>query len=192
VEAGPGPRMGLPEVGAAGDWGLRSGTGVQRLGLAPAHELMDSERNFIGMRCAPRNDAFEFDSVVSDRADFHQLGFDSLRASHRKTSMAPGARGGKDPARFLLFRLIRRLVCVLWRQIIFTPFVRTQRPGIRRRSVLHGVHYRCLVELPLFDQFADALIFDVLFSRESLKVAGLAGRSESGFGRWLLAHWSSR
>jgi hypothetical protein len=56
--------------------------------VLPAHELMQSEGDFVGMRCAPGNNALELDGIVSDGADFHQLGFDDLRVSHRNFSMA--------------------------------------------------------------------------------------------------------
>ena len=57
---------------------------------APAHELMQGEGDFVGMACAPGNDALELDGIVGDGADFHQLGFDDLRVSHRNSSMALG------------------------------------------------------------------------------------------------------
>jgi hypothetical protein len=54
----------------------------------PAHELMQGEGNFIGMRCAPDKNALELDGIVGDGADFHQLSFNDLRVSHRNSSMA--------------------------------------------------------------------------------------------------------
>ena len=54
----------------------------------PADELMQGERDFVGMRCAPRNNALEPEGIVGDAADFHQLGFDDLRVSHRNFRMA--------------------------------------------------------------------------------------------------------
>src|SRR3989442_6831502 len=54
----------------------------------PTHELMQGERDFVGMRCAPGNNALELDGIVRNGADFHQLGFDDLRVSHRNSSMA--------------------------------------------------------------------------------------------------------
>ena len=56
--------------------------------LTPAHEVMQGERNFVGMGRAPGNNALEFDGIVCDGADFHQLGFNDLRVSHRNPSMA--------------------------------------------------------------------------------------------------------
>ena len=56
--------------------------------IAPAHELMEGERDFVGMRCAPGNNTFQLDGIVGDGADFQQLGFDGLRVSHRTSSMA--------------------------------------------------------------------------------------------------------
>ena len=61
--------------------------------VVPAQELMQGEGDFVGMRCAPGNNALELDGIVGDGADFHQLGFDDLRVSHRNFSMAHfGAR----------------------------------------------------------------------------------------------------
>ena len=50
--------------------------------VAPAQELMQCDGDFVGMRCAPGNNAFELDGIVGDGADFHQLGFDGFRVSH--------------------------------------------------------------------------------------------------------------
>ena len=58
--------------------------------VAPAHELMQGEGDFVGTACAPGNDALELDGIVGDGADFHQLGFNDLRVSHRNSSMALG------------------------------------------------------------------------------------------------------
>jgi len=61
--------------------------------VMPAHELMQGERDFVRMRCAPRNNALQLERIVGDAADFHQLGFDDLRVSHRNFRMAHfGAR----------------------------------------------------------------------------------------------------
>ena len=54
----------------------------------PSQELMQGEGDFVGMRRTPRNNALELDEVVSDGADFYQLGFDALQVSHRNSSMA--------------------------------------------------------------------------------------------------------
>jgi len=56
--------------------------------VAAAHELMQDEGDFVGMGCAPGNDALELEGIVGDGADFHQLGFDDLRVSHSNSSMA--------------------------------------------------------------------------------------------------------
>src|SRR2546422_306571 len=40
----------------------------------PTHELMQGERDFVGMRCAPGNNALELDGIVRNGADFHQHG----------------------------------------------------------------------------------------------------------------------
>lgn len=56
--------------------------------VTPAHELMQGERDFVGMRCAPCNKALELDGIVGDGADFYQLVFNDLRVSHRNFSMA--------------------------------------------------------------------------------------------------------
>ena len=44
--------------------------------------------DFVGMQRALDDDALELDGIVGDAADFHQLGFDDLRVSHRVSSMA--------------------------------------------------------------------------------------------------------
>src|ERR1035441_7748456 len=44
---------------------------------------MQSEGDLVGMRCAPGNDTLQLHSIVGDGADFHQVGFDVLRGSHR-------------------------------------------------------------------------------------------------------------
>jgi hypothetical protein len=49
---------------------------------------MQGEGDFVGMRRAPRHDAFELHGIVGNAADFHQLGFDGLWISHRISSMA--------------------------------------------------------------------------------------------------------
>jgi len=67
--------------------GLRS---FRRALGTPAQELMQGKGNFVGVRCAPGHDALELDGILSDSADFHQLGFDDLRVSHRTSSMAHG------------------------------------------------------------------------------------------------------
>jgi hypothetical protein len=48
---------------------------------------MQREGDLVGMRCAPGNNALELEGVVGDGADFHQLGFDDLRVSHRNSRM---------------------------------------------------------------------------------------------------------
>jgi hypothetical protein len=54
----------------------------------PAHELMQGEGDFVGMRCAPRNNALELEGIIGDGADFDEFGFNDLRVSHRNSSMA--------------------------------------------------------------------------------------------------------
>jgi hypothetical protein len=61
---------------------------LRRVLVVPAHELMQGEGDFVGMRCAPGNDALELEGIVGDGADFHQLGFNDLRVSHSNSSMA--------------------------------------------------------------------------------------------------------
>jgi len=56
--------------------------------ITPAYELMQDEGDFVGMRCAPGNNALELKRVVSDGTDFQQFGFDDLRVSHTNSSMA--------------------------------------------------------------------------------------------------------
>lgn len=53
--------------------------------MAPAQELMQGERDFVRMRCAPGDDAFELEQIVGDGADLHQVGFDGLNVSHIET-----------------------------------------------------------------------------------------------------------
>src|ERR1022692_2881561 len=53
--------------------------GLRRVLVSPADELMQGEGDFVGMRCAPGNDALELEGIVGDGSDFHQLGFDDLR-----------------------------------------------------------------------------------------------------------------
>jgi hypothetical protein len=62
--------------------------------LVAAHELMQGERDFVWMRCAPHNDAFELDDIVGYRADFHQFSFDCLRISHRTNLASMHVDGG--------------------------------------------------------------------------------------------------
>jgi hypothetical protein len=47
---------------------------------------MQGEGNFVGVRGAPAYDALELYGIVSDGADFHQLGFNDLWVSHRTLS----------------------------------------------------------------------------------------------------------
>src|SRR3981081_3148737 len=62
--------------------------GSGRIVAAAAHELMQGEGDFVGMRCAPCNDSLQLNGIVGDSADFHEVGFDDLRVSHRNSSMA--------------------------------------------------------------------------------------------------------
>lgn len=39
---------------------------------------MQGEGDFVGMRRAPRNDAFELDGIIGDGTDFDELGFDDV------------------------------------------------------------------------------------------------------------------
>ena len=65
--------------------------GLRRVLVASAQELMQDERDFVRMRCAPSDDALELGGILGDGADFHQLGFDDLRVSHSNSSIAhPG------------------------------------------------------------------------------------------------------
>jgi len=80
--------------------------------LTPAHEVMQGERNFVGMGRAPGNNALEFDGIVGDGADFHQLVFDDLRVSHRNFSMAHfGARKAVRWAAQARFTRLIRISC---------------------------------------------------------------------------------
>src|SRR5229473_3430984 len=69
---------------------------LRRTLVMPAQELVQRERDFVGMRCAPGNNALQLDGIVCNGADFHQLGFDDLQVSHRNFSMAHfGTRKGE-------------------------------------------------------------------------------------------------
>src|SRR5882724_8619245 len=61
---------------------------LRRVLITPTHKLMQGGGNLVGIRCAPGNNALELDGIVCDGADFHQLGFNDLRVSHRNSSMA--------------------------------------------------------------------------------------------------------
>jgi hypothetical protein len=61
---------------------------LRRMLVMPPQELMEGEGDFVGMRCAPGNNALELYGIVGDGAHFHQLGFDDLGVSHRSSSMA--------------------------------------------------------------------------------------------------------
>jgi hypothetical protein len=52
--------------------------------LTTAQYLMQGERDFVGVRRAPGENTLELNRIVGDGADFHQLGFDDLRVSHRE------------------------------------------------------------------------------------------------------------
>ena len=56
--------------------------------VKPVDQLMQSERDLVRMRCAPGNNALEFDCIVGDGANFHELGFDDFRGSHTNSRMA--------------------------------------------------------------------------------------------------------
>jgi hypothetical protein len=56
--------------------------------VAPLHELMQGQWDFVGMRCTPGNDALELDGIVSDGTDFNQLG--QFRKSPTRILRPPG------------------------------------------------------------------------------------------------------
>jgi hypothetical protein len=66
---------------------------LPRVLVIPAHEVMQGEGNFVGMRRAPCDDALEFERIIGDGADFDQLVFNGLRVSHRIQHGTPA----KDP-----------------------------------------------------------------------------------------------
>ena len=41
---------------------------LRREPVMPAHELMQGEGDFVGMRCVPRNDALELEGIIGDGA----------------------------------------------------------------------------------------------------------------------------
>jgi len=93
---------------------------------------------------------------------------------------------GCRPAPRSLDRLVRGLVCVLRRQIVFLPAARAQRPLFRGRRILHSIHNRCLVVIAFLNQFADALVLHILIARQPLQVARLPRGFSAGFRGWFL------
>src|SRR6476646_8457993 len=59
-----------------------SSRGLRRL-VMPVDELMQSERDLVGMRCTPGDKPLQLDRIVSDGTYFDQLGFNDFRGSHR-------------------------------------------------------------------------------------------------------------
>jgi hypothetical protein len=60
--------------------------------VMPVDELMQSERDLVGMRCTPGDNALQLDRIVGDGTYFHQLGFYDFRGSHRNLEWHIGPR----------------------------------------------------------------------------------------------------
>ena len=52
------------------------------------HQLVQREGHFVRMRCTPGNNPLEFNEIVGNGADLHQLGFDCFRITHSSFSIA--------------------------------------------------------------------------------------------------------
>jgi hypothetical protein len=70
---------------------LLAGSSFRLVLFPPSHKQMQGQWDFVGMRCAPGDEALELDGIVRDGTDFNQLGFDNLRISHSTSSMAHAA-----------------------------------------------------------------------------------------------------
>ncbi len=64
------------------------------------HQLVESKGDFVGMRRAPRKNAFELEGVIHDGANFDQFGFDDFRISHKTFSMAHTEPHGHHQPRY--------------------------------------------------------------------------------------------
>jgi len=62
--------------------------GSRQVLFEAAQELVQSEGDFVGMGCAPDDDAFELGGILGYGADLHQLGFDDCKVSHGNPTMA--------------------------------------------------------------------------------------------------------
>lgn len=62
-------------------------SGMFRVTIAATHELMKSKGHFIGMGRTPGDDAFQFQGVVGEGADFHELVFDRYGVAHIDSRM---------------------------------------------------------------------------------------------------------
>ena len=50
--------------------------------IAPSHEMMQSEGDFVGMYRAPGDDALQLDAIIGHCADLHEFGFDYVCVPH--------------------------------------------------------------------------------------------------------------
>ncbi len=66
--------------------------------VAPPHEMVQSERDLVGMHRRPSDDALQLDAIIGHRADLHEFGFDDVCVSHihlqHGTRRKGTARGG--------------------------------------------------------------------------------------------------
>ncbi len=60
--------------------------------VAPPHEMVQSEGDFVGMHRAPGDDALQLDAIIGNRADLHEFGFDDVSFPHITFSMAHTAK----------------------------------------------------------------------------------------------------
>lgn len=60
--------------------------------VAPPHEMVQSEGDFVGMHRTPGDDALQLDAIIGHRADLHEFGFDDVCLPHIPFSMAHAAK----------------------------------------------------------------------------------------------------
>jgi hypothetical protein len=60
-------------------WSLR---GCSIMLVAPPHEMVQSEGDFVGMHRTPGDDALQLDAIIDHRADLHEFGFDDFCVPH--------------------------------------------------------------------------------------------------------------
>ncbi len=64
---------------------LRLWWSLRRCGImlvAPPHEMVQSEWDFVGMHRTPGDDALQLDAIIGHRADLHEFGFDDICVPH--------------------------------------------------------------------------------------------------------------
>ena len=50
--------------------------------VAPSHEMVQSEGDFVGMDRTPSDDALQLDAIIGHRTDLHEFGFDYVYVPH--------------------------------------------------------------------------------------------------------------